>query len=280
MRNISTDIITDTISQLVQQTALYLRPDILDFFKKALKKEKSERAKNIIGKLIKNAEIAENKKVPYCQDTGIEIIFCEIGQDIHIIDGSLNDAIQEGIKQGSKEAYLRQSTVDDPINRKNTKTNTPGIIHYDIVPGDKIELSCIAKGFGCENKGAVKMLNPTATTQDIKDFAISVIKEAGPNACPPFLIGIGLGGTMDKACELAKKALLKPVGTKNKKPHLAKLENEILEKANQLNIGPLGFGGQTTCIDININEYACHIAGLPVAINIGCHAVRTKTVTI
>ncbi|MCP4049107.1 MAG: fumarate hydratase [bacterium] len=280
MRNISTTVITEKVSDLVKVTALYLRPDIMDFFKNAIIKEKDENAKKNLLKLIENAVTAQDKKVPYCQDTGFEIIFCEIGQEVHITDGSLDAAIQEGIKKGSKDGFLRQSIVEDPIIRKNTATNTPGIINYSIVEGDKIKFSCIAKGFGCENKGQVSMLNPTASINDIKDFVLKVIKEAGPNACPPFFIGIGLGGTMDKACELAKKALLEPVGKHNKKKHLATLEKEILTEANNLNTGPLGLGGNLSCIDIKIKEYACHIAGLPVAVNIGCHAVRTKTIVI
>jgi fumarate hydratase subunit alpha len=280
MRNISTNEITDIVAKLTKDTALYLREDVLAFYNNALNQETEERAKAVLSGFIQNAKIAKEKKVPYCQDTGFEVIFCEIGQDVHINDGSLEEAIQEGVKIGSKEGFLRQSIVEDPINRKNTKTNTPAIVHYSVVPGNTMKFSCIAKGFGCENKGQVAMLNPTATTKEIQEFVIQVISKAGPNACPPFLVGIGLGGTMDKACELAKKALLLTIGERNKKAHLAKMEIDILEAANKLDIGPLAFGGKTTCMDVKIKEYACHIAGLPVAVNLGCHALRTKTIII
>ncbi|MFC1751823.1 fumarate hydratase [Thermoproteota archaeon] len=280
LRSISAGIITQKTAELVENTALYLRQDILDFYKHALNKAENKNEKLVLYSLIQNAKIARDKKLPYCQDTGMEIIFCDIGQDVHIINGELESAIQEGIRLGSKNAYLRQSIVADPLIRTNTGTNAPGIIHFKIVPGNKIKLSCIAKGFGCENKGKAVMLNPTANAEDIKEFVISVIKEAGPNACPPFFVGIGIGGTMDKACELAKRTQLQPLGKRHAKPHLAKLETEILEKANTLPIGPLGLGGKLTCLDVKILDYPCHIAGLPVAVNIGCHAVRTGEIEL
>ena len=278
IRTIQTKEISKIVEKLVIDTALYLRPDVLRFYKKAMQNETNEQAKFVLNNLIENAKLAKKNKVPYCQDTGMEIIYCEIGQDVHIAGGSLEKALNKGVQTASKKAYLRQSVVKDPIQRENTKTNTPALTHYKIVPGTKLKLSCIAKGFGSENKGQVKMLNPTASIQTIQDTILEIIENAGANACPPFLVGVGLGGTMDKACELAKEALLLPLGKRHKKTHLAQLENDLVKAANKLNIGPLGFGGKTTVMDIKIKEYATHIAGLPVAVNIGCHAVRTKTI--
>jgi fumarate hydratase subunit alpha len=280
MRTITTKEITKIVQDLVIDTALYLRPDVLRFYQQAIKKETNPRVKFIFEQLIKNAKLAKKNKVPYCQDTGLEIIYCEIGQDIHITGGSLEKAIQSGVKQASKAAYLRQSIVNDPILRENTQTNTPALIHYKIVPGAKIKFTCLAKGFGCENKGAVKMLNPTADIHTIKETILEIIKNAGANACPPFLVGIGLGGTMDKACSLAKEAICQPLGKRHAKAHLAELEEDLTSAANKLNLGPLGFGGKTTVMDVKIKEYATHIAGLPVAVNIGCHAVRSKSITV
>jgi fumarate hydratase subunit alpha len=280
LRQISTKTIIPQIAELTQNTATYLRPDIELFYKKIYKNLKNPKEKLFLGKLLENAKLAKKNQIPYCQDTGQAIIFCEIGQDVHITDGDLEKAIQKGVKIGSKNGNLRQSIVADPLIRKNTKTNTPVIVHYKIVKGQKLKFSLLCKGFGSENKGKVAMLNPTASIDDIKNFVLSVIKEAGANACPPFFIGIGLGGTMDLATTMAKEALLKKINKKNPKKHLAKLENDLLKAANNTGLGVLGFGGDFTVITVKIKESACHIAGLPVAVNIGCHAVRTGEIII
>lgn len=280
MRKISIHTIIESVAKLVEDTALYLRADVYAFYQNAYASETHPDAKYILGKLLENADLARTKKVPYCQDTGLEVIFCEIGQNVLITDGSLETAIQDGVALGSKRGYLRQSIVQDPILRDNTLTNTPVVIHYKIVLEDTLTFSCIAKGFGSENKGSVTMMNPTATASDIQTVIIESVKKAGTSACPPFLIGVGIGGTMDKACELAKEALLLPIGLRNSKSHYADLEETLIKAINNLNIGPLGFGGGLTVMDLKIKEYPTHIAGLPVAVNIGCHAVRTGSITV
>ncbi|GFR36456.1 fumarate hydratase [Thermobrachium celere] len=236
--------------------------------------------KKILDILIKNSEIAENEKMPMCQDTGMAVVFMEIGQDVHIVGGNLEDAINEGVRQGYIEGYLRKSVVKDPLDRVNTKDNTPAIIHYSIVPGDKIKITVAPKGFGSENMSRLKMLKPADGVEGVKKFVLETVKEAGPNPCPPIVVGVGIGGTFEKAAFLAKKALLRSVDEENKNPYYAQLEKELLEEINKLGIGPQGFGGLTTCLGVNIEVYATHIAGLPVAVNINCHATRHKEAVI
>lgn len=209
-----------------------------------------------------------------CQDTGMACVFVELGQEVQVTDGSLEEAINEGVRQGYGDGYLRKSVVKDPLNRVNTKDNTPAIIYYDIVPGDKMKITVAPKGFGSENMSQIKMLKPSDGLQGVKDFIIKVVKEAGPNPCPPIVVGVGIGGTFDKAANIAKKALIRSVDVRNEDPFYAELEKEMLEAINELGIGPQGFGGKTTALAVNIETYPTHIAGLPVAVNINCHATR------
>ena len=220
--------------------------------------------------------MAKKEDLPICQDTGMACVFVEVGQEVHIVGGLLQDAINEGVRKGYDEGFLRKSVVKDPINRVNTKDNTPAIIYYDIVPGDKIKVTVAPKGFGSENMSRIKMLKPSDGLQGVKDFIIETVKLAGPNPCPPIVIGVGIGGTFDKAAYLAKKALIRPLNKRNNEKFYSDLEEELLETINKLGIGPQGFGGKTTALGLNIETYPTHIAGLPVAVNINCHATRHK----
>ncbi|CDF59428.1 fumarate hydratase [Thermobrachium celere] len=280
MREIHVSKITETVKQLCMDANYYLGEDIKNKFYEFKEKETSKLGKEILDILIKNSEIAENEKMPMCQDTGMAVVFMEIGQDVHIVGGNLEDAINEGVRQGYIEGYLRKSVVKDPLDRVNTKDNTPAIIHYSIVPGDKIKITVAPKGFGSENMSRLKMLKPADGVEGVKKFVLETVKEAGPNPCPPIVVGVGIGGTFEKAAFLAKKALLRSVDEENKNPYYAQLEKELLEEINKLGIGPQGFGGLTTCLGVNIEVYATHIAGLPVAVNINCHATRHKEAVI
>ena len=237
------------------------------------KKECWPQAREILDRIIENYQIAEREVRPICQDTGLACVFVNIGQDVHI-DGNLTDAIHEGVRQGYTEGYLRKSVVRDPLDRINTGDNTPAMIYYDIVPGDKVEIIVAPKGAGTENMSQIKMLKPSDGLQGVKDFILKVVEEAGPNPCPPIVVGVGVGGTFDKAAFLAKKALIRSVEERNADPFWADLEREMLEKINELGIGPQGFGGKTTALCVNIEQYPCHIASLPVAVNINCHVTR------
>jgi fumarate hydratase subunit alpha len=229
---------------------------------------------------MENADIAERESLPMCQDTGMACVFVSVGQDAHIVGGSLEEAINQGVRQGYKDGYLRKSVVKDPLDRVNTGDNTPAAIYYDIVPGNKLKITIAPKGFGSENMSKIKMLKPSDGIEGIKKFIIETVKEAGPNPCPPTIIGVGIGGTFDKVAFLAKKALLRPINKSNSNPFYADLEKELLEKINQLGVGPQGFGGKTTSLGINIEVFPTHIAGLPVAVNVNCHATRHAEVTI
>ena len=242
----------------------------------AKKKETWSLAEDILDKIVTNAEIAKNERMPICQDTGMACVFVEIGQDVHIVGGSLEEAINEGVRRGYDKGYLRKSVVKDPIHRVNTKDNTPAIIHYEIVPGDKLKLTVAPKGFGSENMSQIKMLKPSDGIEGVKEFIIKVIKDAGPNPCPPMIVGVGIGGSFEKAAYLSKKALIRSIDSKNENKYYGDLEDELLIKINELGIGPQGFGGKTTALGINIETYPTHIAGLPVAVNISCHATRHK----
>jgi len=272
MRVIKSKEITNTVADLCRQAAYILPANILKSLKLSAQKEKGL-TKKILELTLKNAQIAKGQIFPLCQDTGSAILFVEIGQEIKI-DGPLENALQEGIKKGFKENYLRKSIVSDPLfSRKNTQTNTPAIIHYKIVKGNKLKINLILKGGGAENKSQIKMFNPTASKQEIIDFVVSVAKNAGSNACPPFVIGIGLGGTFDYAAELSKQALLRDKQNKNK--NYQKLEEEILQAINKTNIGAQGLGGKVTALKVYIEYAPCHIASLPCAVNICCHSART-----
>lgn len=274
MREVHINKITETVKKLCIDTNYYLSEDIRKRLEEAKTNENFPIAQSIIDILIENADIAKNEQRPMCQDTGMAVIFIEIGQEVHVVGGSLQDAIHEGVRQGYKEGYLRKSVVADPIERLNTKDNTPAIIYYDIVPGDDFKITVAPKGFGSENMSQIKMLKPSDGVKGIKDFVLKVVRDAGPNPCPPIVLGIGIGGTFDKAAFLAKKALLRSTSERNSNPFYADLENELLNAINDMGIGPQGFGGKTTALAVNIETYATHIAGLPVAVNINCHATR------
>jgi fumarate hydratase subunit alpha len=274
MREISVSKIRDTVTELCLKANFELRPDVLKALKAALKKETSPRAGSLLKSLIENAALAKKKRVAICQDTGLVSIFLEIGNDV-AVKGGLEEALHKGVEDAYKKGYLRKSVVDDPLTRKNTNTNTPCIIHIDIVKGDKLKITVSPKGFGSENKSAIKMLRPTASESDVMDFVLEVVKNAGADACPPLFLGIGMGGTFDHAAYLSKKALLRPLGSGNKKRHFRKLEKDILTAVNFLGIGPMGLGGKTTALGVNIEEFPTHIAGLPVAVNVSCHATRS-----
>ncbi|MFH1645703.1 MAG: fumarate hydratase [Candidatus Omnitrophota bacterium] len=279
MRKIKTQQITEKIRELALKANFFLRKDVLNALESSLISENNISAKHILQVLIENAKIANKEKLAICQDTGMAVVFCEIGEDVQIV-GDINRAINDGAKAAYKEGYLRKSVVMDPFVRVNTNTNTPCVIHYDFVKGCKIKLTVLPKGFGSENSGKIRMFNPTQSEDDIVDFIVSCVKEAGASACPPFILGIGIGGTMDKAAFLAKKSLLDKIDKENKKAHLANLERKILLAVNRTNIGPSGLKGDTTCLGVKILSFPTHIAGLPVALNISCHALRSASGTI
>lgn len=274
MREITVSQIRDTVRDLCLKANFELRKDVLGAIKSAYKKETNIRAKGILKSIIENAGIARNKKIAICQDTGIVSVFLDIGIDVRMTGGNLVDAVNEGVRMAYDKGCLRKSVVDDPILRTNTRTNAPCVIFTDIVDGDGVKITVAPKGFGSENKSRVKMFNPTATIADIKKFVLEVVKDAGADACPPLVLGIGMGGTFEKAAYLAKKALTQPIDQAHKKRHMAKLENEFEKEINALGIGPMGLGGRTTVLGVNLLEYPTHIAGLPVAVNVSCHATR------
>lgn len=276
MREIHVSKITEIVKKLCIDANYYLSEDIRKRLEEAKTNEKFPIAQSIIDILIENSEIAKDEQRPMCQDTGMAVVFLEVGQDAHVVGGSLEDAVNEGVRQGYTEGYLRKSVVGDPIERLNTKDNTPAIIYYDIIPGDGFKITVAPKGFGSENMSQLKMLKPSDGVDGVKDFVLKVVKDAGPNPCPPIVLGIGIGGTFDKAAFLAKKALLRSTDERNPNPYYADLENELLNAINDLGIGPQGFGGRTSALAVNIETYATHIAGLPVAVNINCHATRHK----
>jgi fumarate hydratase subunit alpha len=254
-----------------------LSQDMKDALDGALEREESELGKQIITKLQENLEIAGKDQIPICQDTGMAVFFVKVGQDVHFVGGSLTDAINEGVKQGYVEGYLRKSVVGDPLIRKNTGDNTPAVIHYDIVPGDSVFLTIAPKGFGSENMSRVFMLKPADGEEGVKDAIVQAVKDAGPNACPPMVVGVGIGGTFEKCAEMAKEALTRPVGTHSDIEYVRNMEEEVLGRINETGIGPAGLGGKITALAVNINTFATHIAGLPVAVNICCHVNRHVT---
>ncbi|WP_370831583.1 fumarate hydratase [Clostridium sp.] len=276
MREIHISEIISTVRDLCIESNYYLSNDVKEALCKAKENETWPLAENILDQIILNSDIATKEDMPICQDTGMACVFVEVGQEVHIVGGLLQDAINEGVRRGYDEGFLRKSVVKDPINRVNTKDNTPAIIYYDIVQGDKIKITVAPKGFGSENMSRIKMLKPSDGLQGVKDFIIETVKLAGPNPCPPIVIGVGIGGTFDKATYLAKKALIRPLNKRNNEKFYSDLEEELLETINKLGIGPQGFGGKTTALGLNIETYPTHIAGLPVAVNINCHATRHK----
>ena len=276
MREIPASMITDTVSRLCVEANCLLPDDMKQRIALCHSREDWPQAREILDRIIENYEIARNEFVPICQDTGMACVFLKIGQDVHII-GDVNEAVNEGVRRGYGEGYLRKSVVRDPLDRVNTGDNTPAIIYYELIPGDKIEITVAPKGFGSENMSQIKMLRPSDSLQGVIDFVLQVVEDAGPNPCPPIVVGIGIGGTFDKAACLAKKALLRPVNVPNDNAFYADLEAELLEKINALGIGPQGFGGKTTALAVNIETFPTHIAGLPVAVNINCHVTRHQT---
>ena len=276
MREIHISKIIDTVKELCIEANYYLSNDVKRALCNAKENETWPLAENILDQIILNSDIAKNENMPICQDTGMACIFIDIGQDVHIVGGLLDNAINEGVRRGYEEGFLRKSVVKDPINRINTKDNTPAIIYYNMVAGDKIKITVAPKGFGSENMSRIKMLKPSDGLQGVKDFIIETVKLAGPNPCPPIVIGVGIGGTFDKAAYLAKKALIRPLDKRNEDKFYSDLEEELLANINKLGIGPQGFGGKTTALGLNIETYPTHIAGLPVAVNINCHATRHK----
>ncbi|WP_321992958.1 fumarate hydratase [Clostridium butyricum] len=280
MREVNVALITDTVKRLSIEANYFLGADIKESLEKSRKEETYELAGQVLDKIILNSEIACKEKMPMCQDTGMACVFLEIGQDVHFVGGNLEAAINEGVRRGYEDGFLRKSVVDDPIRRVNTKDNTPAVIYYDIVDGDKVKITLAPKGFGSENMSKIGMLKPSDGLEGVKNFVIETVKAAGPNPCPPMVVGVGIGGTFDKAACLAKKALIRPINTSNKDEFYKALEIELLEKINKLGIGPQGFGGKTTALGLNIETYPTHIAGLPVAVNINCHATRHKEAII
>lgn len=280
MREINTDVIIDVVERLCISANEHLPEDVKCAIKNCRACEDGTIAQGILDDIIKNFEIADSENVPICQDTGMACVFLEIGQDVHIVGDNLVDAINEGVRRGYDKGYLRKSVVKDPVLRGNTGDNTPAMIYTEIVPGENIKITVGPKGFGSENMSAIRMFKPSAGIQGIKDFIIETVENAGPNPCPPMVVGVGIGGTFDKAALLAKKALMRPLGTHHPETYYADLETEMLEKINQLGIGPQGFGGKTTAIGLNIETMPTHIAGMPCAININCHVTRHKSEVI
>lgn len=274
MRNIHVSDITETVARLCVEANYNLPEDVMDALNLGMRTEQSDLGKNILSTLVENADIARNEKCPICQDTGVAVVFVEIGQDAHVDGGSLEAAINEGVRHGYERGYLRKSVVADPIKRVNTNDNTPAVIHYDIVEGDGFKITVVPKGFGSENMSALKMLKPSDGIEGVTRFVIETAKNAGPNACPPIILGIGIGGTMEKAALLAKKALLRKLGERHPDEFWAGFEIELLDGVNRIGFGPGGLGGKTSCLGVSINTYPTHIAGLPVAVNMSCHATR------
>lgn len=280
MRTINVAEITKNIKEMCIEANHYLTPDMEDALKKATDTEKSPLGRQILCQLQENLKIAGEDMIPICQDTGMAVIFMEVGQDVHFEGGSLFDAINEGVRQGYTEGYLRKSVVKDPLLRENTKDNTPAIVHYDITEGDKVKITVAPKGFGSENMSRVFMLKPSDGIEGVKNAVITAVKDAGPNACPPMVVGVGIGGTFEKCALMAKQALTRPINEHSPIPYIKEMEEELLDKINHSGIGPGGLGGSTTALAVNINTYPTHIAGLPVAVNICCHVNRHAVRTI
>ena len=274
IRTVNTEDIVKNIKEMCIEANHYLSKDMDKSLKDATASEKSELGKKILNQLQENLKIADEEMIPICQDTGMAVIFLEVGQDVHFEGMAIEDAVNEGVRQGYTEGYLRKSVVGDPIIRENTKDNTPAVIHYSIVPGNKVKITLAPKGFGSENMSRVFMLKPADGIEGVKNAILTAVQDAGPNACPPMVVGVGVGGTFEKCAILAKKALTRPVGEHSAIAYVRELEEEMLTKINQLGIGPGGLGGTTTALAVNINTYATHIAGLPVAVNICCHVNR------
>lgn len=274
MREVNVSIITDNIKEMCIEANHFLTDDMKNVFENAVKNEESALGKQVLGQLEENLKIAGEDMIPICQDTGMAVVLINVGQDVHLTGGDITDAINEGVRRGYVEGYLRKSVVKDPIYRENTKDNTPAVIHFNIVPGDKVDITVAPKGFGSENMSRVFMLKPADGIEGVKEAILTAVKDAGPNACPPMVVGVGIGGTFEKCAYLAKKALTRDLNEESPVEYVRDLEKEMLEKINKLGIGPGGLGGTQTALAINIETYPTHIAGLPVAVNICCHVNR------
>jgi len=280
MREINVQKITEVIKRLCMETNYYLGDDVVEALKESLEIEESPTGKEIINQILENSYIARKENVAMCQDTGFTVVFLELGQDVNIIGGNFYEAVNEGVRQGYKEGYLRKSIVSDPLERKNTGDNTPAVIHTKIVPGDKLKIIIAPKGGGSENMSEVKMMAPAQGIQGVEDFVVDKVSRSGGNPCPPVIVGVGIGGTFEKCASLAKHALLRTLGLRNPNPFYADLEKRLLEKINCLGIGPMGLGGRVTALDVFIETFPCHIASLPVAVNLQCHSARHKELVI
>ncbi len=274
MREVNVDKVTENIKEMCIEANHFLTDDMKKVFKNAVVSEESPLGKQVLNQLNENLDIAANDMIPICQDTGMAVVFINVGQDVHFTNGNITDAINEGVRQGYVDGYLRKSVVNDPIIRENTKDNTPAVIHYNIVPGDKVDITVAPKGFGSENMSRIFMLKPADGIEGVKNAILTAVKDAGPNACPPMVVGVGIGGTFEKCALLAKKALTRNVEEESPVEYVRELEREMLDKINRLGIGPGGLGGIQTALAINIETYPTHIAGLPVAVNICCHVNR------
>ena len=274
MRTVDVNVLTQNIREMCIEANHFLSPDMKKAFAMAKQQEKAPLGRQILLQLQQNMEIAAQDMIPICQDTGMAVVFLEVGQDVHLVGGNVEDAVNEGVRQGYVDGYLRKSVVKDPIYRENTKDNTPAIIHYSIVPGDRVKITVAPKGFGSENMSRVFMLKPADGIEGVKNAILTAVKDAGPNACPPMVVGVGIGGTFEKCALMAKKALTRSVDEHSEIPYVRELEEELLQKINKSGIGPGGLGGSTTALAVNINTYPTHIAGLPVAVNICCHVNR------
>jgi fumarate hydratase subunit alpha len=280
MRDVHVTAVSDAVKKLCMEANVSLEPDVLRAFDRALGTERSPAGRQVLQILKDNAELARTRRIPYCQDTGMVVCFVELGQDVHVTGGGLEEAINEGVRQGYREGYLRASIVRSPFDRVNTGDNTPAVVHVEVVPGATLRIMIMAKGGGCENRSKYTMLTPAAGLPAVKDFIVECVRTAGPDACPPLILGVGIGGTFEKSAVLSKKALFRELGSPNPDPLLDGLERELLDRANRLGIGPQGYGGDTTSLGIHILTYPCHITSLPVAVTIECHAHRHKEVTL
>lgn len=280
MRQVDVSEITRAVKNLCIDANLYLGDDVIEAIENSINKENSKLCKSVLSQLLENAEIAKVRQIPICQDTGMAVIFIEVGQDVHFVGGNLTEAINKGVSDGYIEGFFRCSIVGDPILRQNTNDNTPAVIYTSIVPGDKVKILVAPKGFGSENMSGVKMFTPSATTDDIVKFVVETVKTAGSNPCPPVVVGVGIGGTFEYCAYLAKKALIRPLNIRNSEQLYSELEEKILCEVNKLHIGSQGFGGDVTALAVNIEKFATHIAGLPVAVNMGCHVTRHKEITL
>lgn len=281
MREIGYEEIVDSVARLSMEANYYLGQDLLDALRRAREEEESPLGQELLDQILENAQVAAEERMPLCQDTGVAVVYLEVGQDVHLVGGELAEAVNEGVRRGYEEGYLRKSVVQPPFSaRMNTKDNTPAVIHTEIVPGDRLKITVLPKGGGSENMSYLKMLSPAAGRQGVIDFVVESVDRSGANPCPPTIVGVGIGGTADKAMGLAKRALLREVAAPSPDPEVAELEREILEAVNRLGIGPMGFGGHVTALAVHVETFPCHIASLPVAVNLQCHSARHKSVLL